>query len=453
MKRFRSGIVRVVAAAFLCSGFALGSRVAQAHPAAGSITLTMWWWGDQEAHGAKGWLNQTIKLYEKAHPNIQINAVLQTTDGLYPAFETAAKAKHGPDIQYLWGGINTLTEVWPGYVAPISDLIPASELKHYLNRGEDTYNGKVWSAGWYVQPSFPLLYNKDLFRKAGLNPNRPPQTWNQFLSACTKLKKIGVTPIGGGLQDGWFGGWLFAELGGQNLNNAKEIMSAAVGKADITAPKYSEWWRRLAQSRDKGCWNKDIDSVQLYQAQDLWTRGKVAMTYTAGSDIRKFVTALGVKKTGVMRTPVFGTGKLAHTFGSTSQTLAVSSFSQHKKEAADFIMYMHTRDRMVAFYKQTGSIPADDRFPQSMIKLPQQRTLWQWILHDGGPYIENFIPLQLDSDGNFAGAQKLFAGDSVSSVISLQHSVLDKWHRASPGQVLAFQNWMNTLGSGVGSRK
>ena len=193
--------------------------------------------------------------------------------------------------------------------------------------------------------------------------------------------------------------------------------------------------------RDKGYWNKDIDSEQLYQAQALWVRGKVGMTNTAGSDIRKFVMALGVSKAGVMRMPVYGDGKLAHTFGSTSQTLAISSFSPHKTEAAQLIMFMHTRERMVAFYRETGSIPADDRFPQNLITLPQQKTLWGWMIHQGGPYLENFIPLELDSDGNFAGAQKLFAGDSVNSVIALQAKVLEKWRRSSPGELVAFQHW------------
>lgn len=441
MRFLRSSTVRVAGAALLLGALALGATPAYVSRAASPITLTMWWWGDQEAQGAQGWVNETIRLYEKAHPNITIKAVLQTTNGLVPAFETAARAHRGPDIEYLWGGINTLAEAWPGYLAPISDYIPAGELKHYLNRSEETYNGKIWSAPWYTQPSFPLLYNKDLFKKAGLNPNSPPRTWAQFMAACARLKKIGVIPIAGGLQDGWYGGWLFALLAGQNLNSAQEMMDAAVGKVDITAPKYSAWWSRLAEMRDKGYWNKDIDSLQLYQAQNLFVQGKVAMANTAGSDIRKFVRLVGVNKVGVMRMPVYGTGKLANTFGSTSQTLAIPVFSQHKQEAAQFIMFMHTRERMVAFYNETGSIPADDRFPQSMITLPQQKELWGWMIHQGGPYLENFIPVELDSDGNFAGAQKLFAGDSVSSVVALQAKVLAKWRQTAPGELMAFQNW------------
>jgi raffinose/stachyose/melibiose transport system substrate-binding protein len=441
MRLLHKPTLRTAAASLLLGALALAAIPAHAHRAAGTTALTMWWWGDQEAQGAKGWVNETIKLYEKAHPDIAINAVLQTTNGLYPAFETAAKAHRGPDIQYLWGGINTLAEAWPGYIAPMSDYIPAAELKHYLNTSEDTYNGKIWSAPWYTQPSFPLLYNKDYFKKAGLDPNNPPLTWAQFMTACAKLKKIGVTPIAGGLQDGFYGGWLFAMLGNQNLNSAKDIQAAALGKADITSSKYSEWWQKLADMKAAGYWNNDINSLQLYQAQNLFVQGKAAMTNVAGSDIRKFVKLVGINKVGVMRMPVYGTGSLAHTFGSTSQTLAISSFSQHKQEAAQFIMFTHTSERMGAFYRETGSIPADDRFPQSMITLPQQKQIFNWMVHQGGPYLENFIPVELDSDGNFAGTQKIFAGDIVSSVISLQSKVLDKWHHTAPGEVMAFQNW------------
>jgi multiple sugar transport system substrate-binding protein len=153
------------------------------------------------------------------------------------------------------------------------------------------------------------------------------------------------------------------------------MIDAAVGKADITAPEYSEWWGRLAEMRAKGYWNTDIDSQQLYQAQNLFVLGKVAIANTAGSDVRKFIRLVGVDKVGVMRMPVYGTGRLAHTFGSTSQMLAIRAFSQHKKEAAQFIMFLHTRDRLISFYRETGSIPADDRFPQSIITLPQQKEL------------------------------------------------------------------------------
>jgi len=58
--------------------------------------------------------------------------------------------------------------------------------------------------GYYTAPngqmlSFPLNssttvlnYNKDLFRKAGLDPNKPPTTWPELTLAAAKLKASGV---------------------------------------------------------------------------------------------------------------------------------------------------------------------------------------------------------------------------------------------------------------------
>jgi len=45
---------------------ALEAASRQAVRAAGKTTLTMWWWGEQEAQGAKGWMTESIRLYEVA---------------------------------------------------------------------------------------------------------------------------------------------------------------------------------------------------------------------------------------------------------------------------------------------------------------------------------------------------------------------------------------------------
>src|SRR2546426_3271928 len=208
-------VVCVVAAMSVGAGLASRSSTGntRAFPT-GPVNLTMWWWGEQEAAGAKDWLAQTVKLYQQKHPSVTIKTVLQTTNGLVPAFKAAAAAKKGPDIQYFWGGIWSLEDAWAGSTKPVSDYIPASELKHYLNTAEDTYNGKTWTAGWYVQPSFPVLYRKDVLAKAGL---QPPRTWPQLLAACDKLNAKGITPIAGGINGGGARGWPLPTIGAHGI--------------------------------------------------------------------------------------------------------------------------------------------------------------------------------------------------------------------------------------------
>ena len=366
----------------------------------------MWWWGEQEAAGAKNWLAQTIKLYEKKHPTVSIKTVLQTTDGLIPAFKAAAAAKKGPDIQYFWGGIWSLDDAWLGNTKPVSDYIPKSELRHYLNAKEDTYAGKVWTAPWYVQPSFPVLYRKDVLAKAGV---KVPTTWAALLKSCDALNGKGITPIAGGIKDGWFGGWLYSIIGAQGISSISDVLDATTGKQKFTDPKHAAWWTRLQEMRDHKCWNDDINSLELYQGQQRWAQGKAAMTVAAGSDVKKFVQQVGVAKAGVMAMPKWGKGPYAGRLGSTSQTVGITAWTKYPKESADFIMFMHTPERMAAWFNTTGAFPADDRFNTKLIKLPQQKILFN-LVKNGAPYLENFIPTELDSKANFAESQLLLGG-------------------------------------------
>ena len=125
------------------------------------------------------------------------------------------------------------------------------------------------------------------------------------------------------------------------------------------------------------------------------------MTVTAGSDVKKFVKQVGVAKVGVMAMPKWGKGPYAGKLGSTSQTVGITAWTKYPKESADFIMFMHTPERMAAWFKTTGAFPADDRFNTKLIKLPQQKMLFN-LVKNGAPYLENFIPTELDAKANFA---------------------------------------------------
>ena len=114
-------------------------------------------------------MDETIAKYKEAHPNVTIEAVLQSTDTLIPAFQSAAAAKQGPDIQYFWGGVWTLENAWNGALVPVDDLIPADERSHWINNFERTYDGKLWGMPWYLSGN-PFVYNPELFTKAGLDP-------------------------------------------------------------------------------------------------------------------------------------------------------------------------------------------------------------------------------------------------------------------------------------------
>lgn len=437
MKRVTALVAAAITASMALAG--CSSSADSSSAASEPVKLVMWWWGEQEAPGAEAWLKDTVKAYETAHPNVTIETVLQTTDGLVPAFQAAAAAKSGPDLQYFWGGIYSQQPGWDGGITPISDLLPADEVKHYLNAQlELSFQGKIWTAPWYVNPSFPLLVRNDVLAKYKLTV---PTTWAEFLNACDVLSSKGVTTIAGGVKDGWFGGWLYSILGAQSITSQKDVIAAVVGNQKFTDPMHADWWTRLQESREHKCWNNDINSLELYQAQQTWVDGKAAMTVTAGPDAPNFAAKVGTDKVTIMAMPKWADGPYAGKLGSTSQTIGVTSWSTHQAEAADFIKFMHEPAQLNSWFAKTGSLPADDRFDLTTVTDMARKSLFAMAM-DGGPYLENFIPAQLDTDAVFTGVQLVLKGTMTGAEAAAQmQATIEKLRKTDRALVDNFTAW------------
>ena len=416
---------------------------ATAAPAQTPVHLVVWWWGEQEAPGAQKWMDDTVATYEKLHPNVTIETVLQSTDSLIPAFTSAAAAKSGPDIQYFWGGIYTLENAWTGAIIPVDSLIPADEMSHYINNFERSYDGKQYGIGWYLSGN-PMVYNPKLFTKAGLDPQNPPQTWTDLIAACQKLNAIGVVPISGGMKDGWFGGWLFSILARQSHDSYKDFMAASVGTYKFTDPQFSGWWTALDQLKQANCWNKDIGSVDYQQGQDEFVQGKSAMLFSNDTFLKGFADTAGFgwDSMAVMMVPKWATGKMASEYITTAQGWGITSWSKYPQQDADFLMYMHSPDRLAAWWADTGVLPADNRFDTSLITQPIQKQIFQWDSTVAGANLENFIPNQLDNDANMTGVQLLFSGDKTPAQLAqLSEDTITKWRTQNPDEVTNFTTW------------
>ena len=159
----------------LTAALSVGSAGAQEHQGAhakATTNLTMWFWGKDDAPGANKWLATAVKSYEAKNPWIKIKVVTQPVATFIATFQAAAAAKSGPDIAAQWATGPILTQVWGGAITAISDLVPKSETKNWLNTSENTYAGKIWAMPLYLI-GIPWVYNKALMKQAGITTTRP----------------------------------------------------------------------------------------------------------------------------------------------------------------------------------------------------------------------------------------------------------------------------------------
>jgi multiple sugar transport system substrate-binding protein len=129
---------------------------------------------------AANWV-KLAERYEQAHPDIGVKityAPASTGGGQdNPKLFTAIAGNSSPDLAHLtpfgtpqWADLGIMTDLTPYLQRDgITEDIFFPSAWHDMN-----YKGRVWQVQWDADPNFPFFWNKDLFEKSGLDPNKPP---------------------------------------------------------------------------------------------------------------------------------------------------------------------------------------------------------------------------------------------------------------------------------------
>jgi multiple sugar transport system substrate-binding protein len=163
----------------------------------------VWWapnWGQARAE-------KLIQTFQAANPSITVKLEITVSDGLQNRVQVALRSGSVPDvidINTAWTGPFAAT----GKLLALDDLIVSShmDLSDILPAamGASRLNGSLYGLPYRVE-SHAMLYNRDLFRAVGLDPDKPPQTWDDLLTAAQKLtgnNAKGMPQYGYGLDGG-----------------------------------------------------------------------------------------------------------------------------------------------------------------------------------------------------------------------------------------------------------
>lgn len=423
--------------AMLGAGPALSGLLPAFGAQAQDKTLDTWWWGEQELPGLQKFVDSSIAGYKEA----VVKSMLQDTAVVISQFQTAAAAGKAPDIQYLWNGVYHMESVWLGYLKGLKGLVSDEVLTASNPTALSRFGGDIYRVGWYPLPMF-WCYNKTLFEKAGLDPEAPPTTWDALLAACEKLKTAGIEPLGGGIQDGYWSEWYITHSLPQNLDTLGEAVELFIGAKDFRDPKYHEHWTKLAELKTRGYLNKDMSSLELYPGIDLVAAGKLAIGQSIGTRLPADSKATG-GKIGYMTMPVFGKGKLAGVPVVDVQGLGISTNAEDPKAAAAFLEYLHSPERLKAFWDATGWIPSNKNFDVSVIADPSVRGLWEnWGLKPNISNVTNLVPGQFYERAAIPTGQQIVQGSMTGEQAGeLASNTAKEWREFNPDMVENYRKW------------
>lgn len=155
------------------------------------VTLSFWnGWTGADGDYAKKMVNQ----FNAATPNVKVNMnVFQWTD-LFQKMPAAVTSGNGPDIAAMH--IDDIPTQAAQRV-----IVPIDAVANNLQLNQSDFAPAVWQGGMYNGKRYGipldvhdlgLFYNKDLFEKAGLDPEKPPTNKDEYMNALDKLKSKGI---------------------------------------------------------------------------------------------------------------------------------------------------------------------------------------------------------------------------------------------------------------------
>ena len=170
--------------------------------------------------------------FEKENPGIKMKPIYS---GSYQESITKAltAVKSGdPPVTSILLSTDMFTLIDEDAIVPFDELIKTPDDQAWLRSFYPGFmensqtGGKTWGIP-FQRSTIVLYYNKDAFKEAGLDPNRPPANWKEQVEYAQKLTKRDasgkVTQWGIQIPSSGFPYWLFQALAvqaGTNLMNS-----------------------------------------------------------------------------------------------------------------------------------------------------------------------------------------------------------------------------------------
>lgn len=170
-------------------------------------------------------IDQYAADFNKTHPTIKVQPIYAGTyqDTIVKAL-TAHKAGTPPAASVLLS-TDTFTLIDEDAVQPIDAFAKTAEDKAWLSSFYKAFmlnsqvGGKTWGVP-FQRSTIVLYWNKELFKDAGLDPNRPPATWSELVGMANQLTKKDasgkITQYGIQVPSSGFPYWLFQAFTTQN---------------------------------------------------------------------------------------------------------------------------------------------------------------------------------------------------------------------------------------------
>jgi ABC-type glycerol-3-phosphate transport system substrate-binding protein len=297
-------------------------------------------------------LERLVSDYNDSQDEVYVDLVFQ---GLYNEMKTklvqALGSGNEPDIaQVAIEYLDVFTQ--GGNIEPITDRIFEEDREDILSQfwNSVSRDREVYAFPFNMSVQV-LYYNKDAFRESGIDPDKPPKTWDDVIAYGTRLTR---DYDGNGVVDQWgvlvslegvFGFTpLIRQKGGELLNEdrTEALFNSSAGVEVMELLQDLAYTHRIMPSN----WT-------LFEGTSAFLEGKIVMGPITCAGI-KFAEENLPWDLGIAPLPYIE-NKSVLLGGAGIVTFSRSSRKQ--KAAMDFFSWLTNRENVIRWHKATGYLP------------------------------------------------------------------------------------------------
>lgn len=433
MKPSRKAALAVVSGAAVLAAL-VGCSSSPGSDDSGKVTITI---GDRPAASAadnRAYYDKQVKAFEKANPDITLKPSETVWDAT--TFQALVAGGNLPDALSV-----PFTEpqglIARKQIADLTDALKQTKLGQQLNptvlKVAQDGGGHTYAVPTSAY-SVGLIYNRDLFTKAGLDPDKPPTTWDEVRADAKRIAEktgaIGYAQLSTKGQ----GGWMFTT---QTYSFGGSVENAAGTKTTFDAQPSKDALQALHDMR----WtDQSMGTTTLYDLDSMaqgFAAGKIGMFMSAPDQYSASVVTNGMdpKNLGVGGLPQSG-GEHGTLSGGSVEVVNPNATERQKVAALKWIQFFYLnkyQDRSTAIAQAKAQ--AADKQPVGIPGLPvmsaaQQAKYDGWIKPYVNVPVSNFDPyVKVAADQKIipeppAQAQEVYAAldPVVQAVLSDQNA-------------------------------
>ena len=341
-----------------------------------TTTLTIWHWMTDRQPAF-----QELSTRYEAQTAVKVNFDLYAPSDAYTQkVRAAAQGINLPDIFGILGEKRDFASfIKAGHIL---DLTP------YMEENNGSWKNNFFSKalavnefpqgnnyginpGFYGAPidimTIQMVYNKDLFKELGLNPNKPPLTFEELLDIGKKIRSANMH----GLVSGWGELWMIDCLANNyafNIMGQDKVLATIKGEVPYTDPDWIRVFSIFKEMQEAGVLASGIITMVNKTAEQLFANNKAVFAFNGSWCVNVYKAMNPSLNYAAMLPPKISDKYPMRIWGGAGSSFIINARSKNKEEAVKFLKWLSEKDQQAYLSEATLNLPANK---ESLSQIPQ----------------------------------------------------------------------------------